>query len=251
MNTLSTYESIPLFHDKASIKVYINRNGYNVSPHWHEHLELFYFLEGEGQYTCNGSTFSVKAGDLVVVNSTQIHALTVSSSPIVYGCVLFYPSFFWDISFDHSILIQNLISNDSYVQNQLKEILAEYSKKSFGYDKMLKGLGSSLLCYLMRKYPAKQGRFHTPATSQLQKEHLLFDYIAKHYREKLTTADLADFCHINESYFCRFFKKHFGRTPTEYLNEYRIEKAIELLRNTSKSITEIAIETGFEDISYF
>lgn len=250
MKNLSNYESIPVFHDKASVKAYVNNKGVEFSPHWHEHMELFYFLEGEGLYTCNGNTYSVKSGDMIVVNSTQIHTLTNTSS-IRYGCILFYPSFFWDISLEQSVSIKNFIQNDPFVREQCEKIFSEQTTKLYGYDVMIKGLSTTLLCYLIRHYPAKQNKSRGTSTEQLQKEHLLFDYIAKHYRESITTADLARFCHVTESYFCRFFKKHFGRTPTTYLNEYRIDKAVQQLRNTQDSITTIALEIGYTDISYF
>lgn len=250
MKNLSTYESIPIFHDKASVKAYVNHSGYSFAPHWHEHIELFYFLEGGGHYTCNGNTYTVKAGDMIAVNSTQMHTLTVTA-PTRYGCILFYPPFFWDISIDQSVLIENHIQSDPWVRELCEKIFAEQTSKLYGYDMMIKGLSTTLLCHLVRNHPARQTKSRTNPSKPLQKEHLLFDYIAKHYRENLTTADLANFCHVTESYFCRFFKKHFGRTPTTYLNEYRVEKAAQQLRNTKESITAVAMENGFTDISYF
>lgn len=250
MKNLSNYESIPLFHEKASVKAFVSPNRSGISPHWHEHIELFYFLEGEGQYTCGGNLYSVKAGDMIVVNSTQIHALTVPDY-IQYACILFYPPFFWDISPDQSVLIENHIQNDPFVQEQCKKIFEEQTKKPDNFDMMIKGLSTILLCHLIRNYPPEKGTSHTHDSEPKHKEHLLFEYIQAHYRENLTCASLAKFLHVTESYFCRFFKKYFGRTPSTYLNEYRVEMAVRQLRNTSDSITKIALENGFNDISYF
>ena len=52
-------------------------------------------------------------------------------------------------------------------------------------------------------------------------------------------------------YFCRLFKQYTGKTPIEYLNNYRIEQAAKLLIETNDSITDIAFDCGFENTSYF
>ena len=56
---------------------------------------------------------------------------------------------------------------------------------------------------------------------------------------------------MNKNYFCRFFKEKAGKTPFSYLTEYRINQACAQLLNTNLPITEIALNTGFENMSYF
>lgn len=55
----------------------------------------------------------------------------------------------------------------------------------------------------------------------------------------------------NEHYFCHFFKNATSQSPSEYINHYRIEKALTLLNNTDISVTEIAMNVGFNDPNYF
>lgn len=50
---------------------------------------------------------------------------------------------------------------------------------------------------------------------------------------------------------CRLFQKYLHRSPLEFINEYRLDQAVELLRSTELSITEIAYRTGFNGTSYF
>ena len=57
--------------------------------------------------------------------------------------------------------------------------------------------------------------------------------------------------HISEYYFCHLFKEHMGMTFLAYLNDVRIHKAAQLLKNTNLSITRIAAETGYNDVNYF
>ena len=56
---------------------------------------------------------------------------------------------------------------------------------------------------------------------------------------------------MTPQYLCRYFREMSGMTPTRYLNYYRIEQASEQLVTQSVSVTDAALENGFNDISYF
>ncbi len=56
---------------------------------------------------------------------------------------------------------------------------------------------------------------------------------------------------MNEQYFCRFFKQGIGRTPMEYVNEYRIRQARSLLQDTGMSVTAVSLECGFHNQGNF
>ena len=56
---------------------------------------------------------------------------------------------------------------------------------------------------------------------------------------------------MNEQYFCRFFKKVIGRSPMEYVNEYRIKKAIHYLKESDLTVTEICLECGYNNLGNF
>ncbi|MCI8447852.1 MAG: helix-turn-helix transcriptional regulator, partial [Eubacterium sp.] len=76
-------------------------------------------------------------------------------------------------------------------------------------------------------------------------------YIKEHYKEKIYIRDLAGLINMNEQYFCRFFKKAIGRSPIEYINEYRIRQSVHLLADTDLSVTEICLECGYNNIGNF
>ena len=77
------------------------------------------------------------------------------------------------------------------------------------------------------------------------------DFIATRFKEKIYIQDLADQVHMNEQYFCRFFKKSIGRTPMEYINEYRIKQAMRLLEETDLPVTEVCLECGYNNLGNF
>ena len=73
----------------------------------------------------------------------------------------------------------------------------------------------------------------------------------QHYRQPLILKNIANSVYVNEKYLGRLFKKQTGKTFHEYLNTIRIINAKKLLKTTNKTVTEIAMETGFSSASYF
>jgi transcriptional regulator GlxA family with amidase domain len=76
-------------------------------------------------------------------------------------------------------------------------------------------------------------------------------YIADNYLEDITTSQLAKIANFSEYYFSSVFKKTTGMTVKEYIHHFRINKAEILLKSTNMTISEVAINTGFNDINYF
>lgn len=76
-------------------------------------------------------------------------------------------------------------------------------------------------------------------------------YISQNFSATLTLENVANYVHLNSTYFSTLFKQSTGSSFKEYLNMVRIEESKRLLANTDYSLMDIAIATGFEDQSYF
>lgn len=76
-------------------------------------------------------------------------------------------------------------------------------------------------------------------------------YIWKHYGEKITVEELAEELHLSSGYFSRIFKKQVGMSIMKYINQYRIQKAENLLKTTKMKIYEVADAVGISDYIYF
>ena len=76
-------------------------------------------------------------------------------------------------------------------------------------------------------------------------------YIEKNYSEKLTLETLADMCHGSPYHLHRTFKRIVGKTPVEYIQQTRIEKAKAYLIHTDMTIFNIALAVGMSNTSYF
>jgi AraC-like DNA-binding protein len=77
------------------------------------------------------------------------------------------------------------------------------------------------------------------------------DLIDREYSRELDVAALAREAHASAAHFGRSFKRAFGETPHAYLKRRRIERAMELLRETDLSVTEISLEVGFRSLGSF
>lgn len=91
-------------------------------------------------------------------------------------------------------------------------------------------------------------RSQQPIPTRLQ---LALAHVAKHYSRHIPESEIALACEMSPSRFCREFKSAFGATFLEYLCNYRIAKAKQLLANPAMSVTDVAAAVGFTDPSYF
>ena len=76
-------------------------------------------------------------------------------------------------------------------------------------------------------------------------------YIDSHRREMVTMNGMAELCHLSPSYFSRLFRRETGESFISYVNRRKVEWAMERLRGSSDSVSQIAYELGFQDPSYF
>ena len=76
-------------------------------------------------------------------------------------------------------------------------------------------------------------------------------FMELHYASPLSINYVASQVSLSESHFCHLFKQETGTSPIQYLNRIRISHAMELLRNSDKSITEIAMKCGFSNLTHF
>ena len=89
------------------------------------------------------------------------------------------------------------------------------------------------------------------STGQLEPFKRVIGYIEENYASRIMLADLAKTAGMTPKYFCSFFYSMTRKTPIEYVNSYRIERACEQLITSDTSITDIGLNCGFNEISYF
>jgi len=79
----------------------------------------------------------------------------------------------------------------------------------------------------------------------------IYMYVMSHYQQPILLQEIAYHVDMERTAFCIFFKKATGKTFVDFLLDYRINVACEMLLNTDKGITEICLASGFRDVPYF
>ena len=246
-------------------KTSINHSNEIFKRHWHEQIELLYFVEGEAEIECNDVSMITKPEELIVVNSNQIHYCRGLGKPVTFYCIIidisFLKSGFHDICeakyimpiANNHIFFKNRINGDKEIINCINKIIKEYEQKEQGFELAIKSYVYGLMVLLLRKYADKviSLKEYNEHNNILERLNKVLVYIEKNYSQSIRMEQMADLINVSAYHFCHLFKRATGKTLTEYVNSVRIEQADIALRNTDMSITEIALANGFNDVSYF
>ncbi|HHV11584.1 MAG TPA: response regulator [Clostridiales bacterium] len=81
---------------------------------------------------------------------------------------------------------------------------------------------------------------------------MIRDYISRHYSDySLSIKDISDHVHLSSSYLCTVFKTETGKTLNQYITQFRVEKAKQLLADPRNKISDISSRVGYSDGNYF
>ncbi len=93
--------------------------------------------------------------------------------------------------------------------------------------------------------------FSTEPDSMRKEVSCAISYIANHYSEDLSAEILASAVYLTPDYLSRLFKKSTGKSISQYIRQYRMEKAKDALLHTRKKVIDIGIQSGYPNYSYF
>ncbi len=137
---------------------------------------------------------------------------------------------------------EEVLVNSGTVDNILYKMHSAWCGRKTGYRYECTSMLYKLLSEII--IPEKR----TEAYMTLEKS---IEYIKDNLRSKMTVKQLSDMCSISETYYRRLFKKEFGLSPVEYINNKRILMAKEMLLSGYFSVSETAYECGFSETRYF
>lgn len=246
------YEIVPSEHDNFPLRMRRYSEAARFMMHWHGHTELLYFIKGGASVYVGGDEFLTADGDLLIVNSNELHRGDYRKTGVEYLCIML-PEHFFEWPGGGRYIFEKRIRGDEKVEKFFFQIFEAFEEKADGYRYNALGTAYELVSYLSRRYAQSimEVNEYEERNSRLENFNNVIDYIGKHYAEPLTTPMAADMAHLSECYFCHMFKKHMGVSFTAYLNEVRIQKALALLDNSRLNVTEVAAGVGFNDVNYF
>ena len=241
-----------------------------VTTHWHEEAELTLITEGEGLYQIDLVDYEVKKGDILFVPPLLLHSVSVAqpqNEEMISETYVFHLNFLGGNSTDicstryfvpimnHELILPYLITPKHPAYVSIRKIFCQiaslYNEEVPGYELALKGLFLQVV-FLLFQYSTKQAKNVLPEEgTPADKLKNVLDYIEIHYAQTISVEELAKICCFSEYHFMRFFKKHMNMTCVEYVNNVRLEKAVELFEQGNTSILEVSLSVGFHNLSYF
>ena len=240
---------------------------YSVAWHWHEEFEYILAVKGPLAVDVSKARLVLQTGQGVFVNSGVFHAVEQAET----GDALLHSGVF------HPRLIGGM--DTIFWQKLVHPLLQPGAPAFFLLDEADDGQ-KAVLCHLREVWDAvaqevfdyeNQARYHLSAAVHLlgmqceggkakvsQQEQIaarrmkqMLRFVEEHYAEELNVERISDCVALSESACLRSFRQLLGITPIQYVKQYRIEKAAELLLSTSMKIGEIGADCGFSDTSYF
>lgn len=245
------------------------KQGFPIRPHWHYFMELVYTLEGRTLIECDGKSYTLEPGEMILFHPEAVHAFySASDEAPKYGVIKFdVNKLYTENNYAPKLkTILNKASKDEkasiyFAKKKLVDIPAketfelccrEIVNKEYGYDIIVHDKICMLLVSLIRLW--REEGFDT---NSIKAEDIPIDsfreitaYIDTHAGEALKVEELAERCNMSYSYFAKNFKQYYGRSCKEYIEFIRICKAEDLLLFTDCDLSYISQETGFADSSH-
>ncbi len=226
--------------------------------HYHPEFELVLVFDGIGRRHVGNHVSYYENGDLVLIGSNLPH------SGFGYGALGKHEELVIQFKRElvHEIaefeMVTKLLKNAQYGVSFSKSV-----KKRFESDfRMIKGMEPFeryiCLLYILKKLAMETDyqilnstQYQTSDFAKDQNRVLkIFQYVEKNYANDINTHQVADLSNLTLPAFCNYFKKNFGVSFTDFLNEYRINQACIQLTE-GQSVSNVAFLCGFNSLSYF
>lgn len=239
----------------------------DINIHWHEELEIVLITRGRGIFYIDLKPYTVTEGDFLLLNPYVLHSCSQYKQEEYEADTFVLNMSMLDTNHDscsikfinsiaeNKVIFPSVIKPDTPGYLLLKEYFLKcktaYIDKHKGFELELKAYLYLFLHTLFTNIPVEVPDPINVDDAITDKIKIILKYIKENYTEQLTVKDMAEQLNFSEYHFMRFFKKHLGVTCIEYINNYRLDIAAKKLSTTNHSIMEIALETGFNNISYF
>lgn len=252
------------------IRAFTHKN-YSIDMHSHDFIELNIVLKGQGMHYMMDSSFPVTKGFVFAIPPGVKHGYLSTDSLDVFHILihnqfikqyklqllelsgylmLFTVEPYFRTSNDFRYILQ-LPDEDEFcftILNRMQQLTREASSK-----KELDYLNLSLIAYFCGLYEQQLNNDMNGLAEHLHLHAIntVIQYMNANHNRKVTLQELAGKANLQREYFCRIFHDVTGMSPMEYLNTIRLSKAREMILQSPKTLTEIALDNGFYDAAHF
>jgi len=236
--------------------------------HTHAFTELVIVFEGHAVHTTSYGDYPIRAGDVFVITGNEAHGYRdthqlqlvnvkfdaerfLPTTPDVRELPGFHALFTLEPRYrrrrDFNARLRLTTADLIRVKAVTDAILREELERPPGFRSMIRAHFTALVVLLARLY----ADYRNASVRPLMRIGAALSYMETHFADDISIAELARVAQLSPRQFTRGFTHATGQTPMQYLISLRIFKACELLRTTSRSITDVAFGTGFNDSCYF
>ncbi|CAM4299485.1 AraC family transcriptional regulator [Paenibacillus alkaliterrae] len=239
-----------------------------VSPtfqrlHWHTALEMNYIQKGSGYYLINGARYDFRQGDLILINSNDLHR-AFEAEDLVMTIVMFDPAYLaLEQRYDPELLVpfremgqrfDNVLDRRHPEHTRLAEIIiqmaAEFERKEPHFEMVIRAQLIQFLAYVNRYFAKNKAGWPQHARG-METIRGVLAAIEANIAYPWTLRELAEAAHLSPSRFSALFVQAVGTSPMDYLIQLRLSQAAHLLESTDHKIIEVAGECGFRNLSNF
>ena len=276
------------YHDIPVVKISDNQNNLpfwiakmnnrcNDKIHRHEFVQVVYVSKGRLMHVINKNSFDVIKGDIFVIPPYVPHYI-INAYGENFEIIEFefIPEFinekfsplskdtcFMDFAYLEPFLVAeqelrprlNLIGPIQIeVEKIFSEIIDEYAKRETDFELVIKALAMKLLILVGREFRKDISGSESQEIYDRHRDALqnAIQYVDCHYNKEINLDEVAKVAMLSPSYFRYLFKQMTNKTFTEYLNDMRVSKAVELLKTKRDcQIIDICYEVGYNNVNYF
>lgn len=236
--------------------------------HTHNYVEIIYMCKGQTHHVVNGKDVYLKEGELLFLNQNSVQEIYPAGENDIAVNFIVLPEFF-----DHAIHMMNEEDNllRSFVLDCMTGENKEASYLHFQVSDVIpvQNLVENLIWTLMNPTQNKRSinqftmgllllqlincadSIAVDSSTENQKLMLqVLQYAEEHYRDG-ELSELAEILHYDLYWLSREIKRQTGQNYTELVQAKRLSQACYLLKNTKKSVADIALMVGYENVSYF
>lgn len=253
-----------IFGDQKFVDLNLYQSGFEQCPSLYmfgpakrNHFLFHYIISGKGRLIAIGSDQKEREFDLSAGQGFMIHPQQITTYIADKEDPWMYTWFEFDgMVAKECVLFSGLTPNkpvyipkDPKEGQKIKELIMSLSSKPDSSIYELIGKAYLILNYINRS-SSSQG---VPKAGRMVDFYLqeIFSYVNQHYNQELTVEEMADHLKISRTYLNRIFKDNIGKSPKEFLTNFRMTKAYELLRKTDLSIGEIGQAVGYPNLLHF
>ncbi len=223
--------------------------------HWHLEIEVVFVIEGEVKAVVRDKEYILKKEDVLLVDSGLTHRLDCKENTLL--CIVKYPCTMLTKAMGNNgnILVCNSVKNRSESYHELRNIfhrlVHQYIKETHQTDYLKESLLLQLLDCLIENYQLEISQASAGKVSDDVRMQQIMQFISQNFQQNISLSGLAEQLFISPSTLSRIFKKQTGIYFVDYVNQVRVRFAMSELMHSDNSITKIAADSGFSNLSVF